>query len=119
MIQFSHAFFFFFGDVGGESLFSRARNFPLDGKLTFSLLTAGGGGGCCDACGIDCIYRFRNQPRWVPMLSEYHSGFCSVVWVFRMGIIARRMIDIIVEYDISECDALCNQGQGYLLYQKL
>ena len=29
---------------GGESLFSQARNFPLDGKLTFSLLTAGGGG---------------------------------------------------------------------------
>ena len=30
---------FVFGGVEGESLFSRARNFSLDGKLTFSLLT--------------------------------------------------------------------------------
>ena len=36
--------FFFFEGFGGESLFSRACNFLLDGKLTFSLLTAGGGG---------------------------------------------------------------------------
>ena len=43
MIKFSPAGGFIFGGVGGESLFSRARNFPLDGKLTFSLLTRWGG----------------------------------------------------------------------------